>query len=174
MKARRGAWLDISTVERIRKNHALEHATIHVLSEYESTMRIIGRSDARGFTLYGYVINGEVVKQASRAALQRLRSGERHLALHPNCGTNFVTAGLFASLAALVTYAGSEDGWRARLERVPLLVCMITVTLILAQPIGMVMQRNVTTKSCLGELEIVSVTRRQIGALTLHRVETRE
>jgi len=37
----------------------------------------------------------------------------------------------------------------------------------------MVMQRNVTTKSCLGELEIVSVTRRQIGALTLHRVETR-
>ena len=173
MKARLGAWLDISTVDRVRKNHALEHATIHVLSEYEPTTRIIGRSDAGGFTLYGYVINGEAVNQASRAALRRLRSGERHLALHLNCGTNFVTAGLFASLAALVICAGSQHGWRARLERMPLLVCMVTVTLILTQPIGMVMQRNVTTNSSLGELEIVSVTRRQIGALTLHRVETR-
>ena len=112
------------------------------------------------------------MSEAAAAALRRVRAGERHLAVHPNCGTNLVTAGFLGSLAGLLSNRSTRDGWRGRLERLPLLIVMITIALIVAQPIGMIIQRRVTTNARLGDMEIVSVKRKNIGALTLHRVET--
>ena len=160
-----------SVLNRVRKNHALEHATIHILSEESPYMRLAGRSDHRGFTLYGDM-SSEIVSEAAAAALRRVRAGERHLAVHPNCGTNLVTAGLLGSLAGLLSNGSTRDGWRGRLERLPFLIVMITIALIVAQPIGLIIQRRVTTNARLGDMEIVSVKRKNIGALTLHRVET--
>jgi len=172
MKTRLGAVLATPTVERVRKNHGLEHATIHVLGERACRGGVAGRADRNGFTLYGDVPT-EVLTKACERALKRLRSGERGLAIHPYCGTNFVTAGVLASMVAALAVPDMKRGWRARLGRLPLLISLITAALIFSHPLGLAIQRDVTTSADPGALEVVSVKRRRIGAFTLHRVETR-
>ncbi len=172
MKTLLDAVLAKPTVERVRKNHGLEHATIHVLGERARRGGMAGRSDRHGFTLYGDVPT-EVLADACERALQRLRAGERGLAIHPYCGTNFVTAGVLSSVVAALALRGAGRGWRARLARLPLLISLMTAALILSQPLGMAIQRDVTTSGDLGDLQIVSIKRRRIGALAFHRVETR-
>jgi hypothetical protein len=77
----------------LRQVHALEHATVWVLSSLEDNNltkdneTIGGLSTEKGFFLYGE-INPLKLKQAVRIALTRLQRGDWHLALHPRCGTN--------------------------------------------------------------------------------------
>ncbi|MBE9507029.1 MAG: hypothetical protein IMY86_03185, partial [Chloroflexi bacterium] len=49
------AFLDLPPVSRVRRNHALEHATMHVLSERYRNLRLVGRSSLWGFYIYGNV-----------------------------------------------------------------------------------------------------------------------
>ncbi|WP_413162461.1 DUF6391 domain-containing protein [Capilliphycus salinus ALCB114379] len=77
-----------------RQVHALEHATVWVLSEWAnggaisgSEDRLGGMSTATGFYLYGRVHTSRL-RQAVQTAQQRLTGGEWHLAVHPRCGTN--------------------------------------------------------------------------------------
>src|SRR5947207_2421095 len=74
---------------RIRQNHALEHATITILSGYVPNLRISARSSSRGFIIFGDVDLGQL-RRALDEALRRLQAGEAELAIHPNCGTNVV------------------------------------------------------------------------------------
>jgi hypothetical protein len=104
------------TINRIRRNHGLEHATIHVLSEGHKRFSAQGNSDHRGFHLniYGDVTEEEVAAAVTEAH-RRLRAGERHLAVHPNCGTVLVTTAVLATLAAQAVL--SFEQWRA--EKAP-------------------------------------------------------
>ena len=106
-------------------------------------------------------------------ALGRLRSGEQNLAVHPNCGTNFVTAGTFAGLAGAAAMLGVKRRAQDVLERLVLAAGLATVALIAAQPLGMLLQARVTTSAAADNLEIVSITRSQRGDTPVHRVLTR-
>src|SRR5713101_4566874 len=77
---------------RIRQNHALEHATITILSGYVPDLRVSARSSSRGFIIFGDVDLGQL-RRSLDEALQRLQAGEAELAIHPNCGTNLVVGG---------------------------------------------------------------------------------
>ena len=101
-----------STINRIRRNHGLEHATIHILSEGHKRFSAQGNSDHRGFHLniYGDVTEEEVAAAVAEAH-RRLRAGERHLAVHPNCGTVLVTTAMLATLAAQAVFTFEQ--WRA-------------------------------------------------------------
>ena len=107
-----------STINRIRRNHGLEHATIHVLSEGHKRFSAQGNSDHRGFHLniYGDVTEEEVAAAVAEAH-RRLRAGERHLAVHPNCGTVLVTTALLATLAAQGVFTFEQ--WRAEKKPSP-------------------------------------------------------
>ena len=168
----RAIFRSIPVLERIRKNHGLEHATIHLLSAQRPGTGLAGRSDHRGFVLFGNV-STDAVAEAAEKALERMRNGEHHLAVHPNCGTNFVTSGMLVGLVAFVGAISLGKTWRTRLERLPLLMSVATLTLIFAQPLGMTVQREVTTTGLMGDLKIVSITRHQAGRWTMHRIETR-
>ncbi|RIK17746.1 MAG: hypothetical protein DCC51_12015, partial [Anaerolineae bacterium] len=100
-----------SLISRIRRNHGLEHATIHVLSEGHKRFSAQGNSDHRGFHLniYGDITEDEV-NAAVDEAYRRLRAGEHHLAVHPNCGTVLVTTAALATLAAQTMLA--LENWR--------------------------------------------------------------
>jgi hypothetical protein len=155
----------------IRRNHALEHATIHLLSQQYPHRTFIGRSDARGFYIYGQV-QTEILTGLIEQGLQRLRRGERSLAIHPNCGTNLVTSGLLAGGAAYMAFFGSEhEGWRRRLERFPLVILSTIVALIIAQPLGRSAQEHLTTEADPGALHVTGVERFQSSG-TVHRVHT--
>ncbi|MDX1436988.1 MAG: DUF6391 domain-containing protein [Anaerolineales bacterium] len=161
-----------STLSRIRRNHGLEHATIHVLTKRHPRTSLAGYSDSGGFWLLGDVATEEVLP-AAQEALKRMRSGEKELAIHPNCGTNFVTAGSVAGIAAAAAMLTAGRQWRDKLGRIPLAMTAATLALILAQPLGFYLQEHVTTSGEPGDLEIVEVTRSYKGKLTAHRVLTR-
>jgi uncharacterized protein YqhQ len=163
--------LDQPVISRIRRNHGLEHATIHVLSGRYRGVGMAGRSTSGGFYLYGDLPT-EAVAQAAQEALTRMKAGEHYLAVHPGCGTNFVMAGIFAGVAAFVALLGSGHSWRARLGRLPSVVVATTLALILAQPAGFAAQQHITTSGEPGAMEITSVRLLSRRPVVTHRVET--
>ncbi len=164
--------LDQPPISRIRRNHGLEHATIHLLTRKYPKTSLAGHSDAGGFWLMGDVPT-TAVWEAAQEALNRMRAGEHDLAVHPNCGTNFVTTGSAAGVAAAVAMFGAGRRWRDKLERLPLAMTFATVTLILAQPLGFLLQERVTTSGHPGDLEIMDVVPNRRGRIQAHRVTTR-
>lgn len=157
---------DLFFGRRIRQNHALEHATVTILSGMIPNLRVSARSSARGFIIFGNV-DVEKVKVAAQEALERLRAGEVELAIHPNCGTN-VAVGF--SLAA--------TGWlliltlmRSRLRFLLSLVGAVGAALA-ARPLGAVVQRHVTTLADLRSVRITSVARRFYLGFAIVEVQT--
>lgn len=163
--------LEWGPVSRIRRNHALEHATLQVLSARRPTLRMGGYSDAQGFWLLGQAELDEVAT-AAQQALQRLEGGEAVLAVHPNCGTNFVAAGLMAGSFAWLGMVGTRS-FRSKLERFPMVVSLVTLALMLAQPVGPFLQARVTTAAAPLGMQIASVTRQMRGETPMFRVLTR-
>jgi hypothetical protein len=162
--------LESPILSRIRRNHGLEHATIHVLSRQNPGVSLVGHSDAGGFWLIGDLATDQVV-DGVQTALARLRNGEQKLAVHPNCGTNFVTSGAFAGVAAAAVFMGARKV-TDKFARIPLAIALATMALIAAQPFGFIVQERVTTSGVPGALEIVEVIPSRRGRFNAHRVVT--
>ncbi len=163
--------LDNPTLLRVRRNHALEHASIHILSRQNPGKSFSGHSDTHGFWLFGKV-ETETIANAVTEALSRLQNGEKNLAIHQNCGTNFVTYGFAAGLASLIALLGAKST-KSKLERLPLVTVFATLALILSQPLGYKVQQRVTTESDPGDLQILDVIRSIRGNVVVHRITTR-
>jgi hypothetical protein len=158
-------------ISRIRRNHGLEHATLHVLSQELPGRSLAGHSDAGGFWLLGEV-STEELRRAVEKARQRMLAGEENLAVHPNCGTNFVTSGLMAASAAMLAMIGAGNSRRDRLERFPLVVSLATLALLAAQPLGLLAQQHLTTSGRPGELRVREIIPTRRGKVRAHRVVT--
>ena len=169
--------LDYPLIRRTRRNHGLEHATVHVLSGRIQNLRIAGRSTHNGFVLIGDV-STEAVEQAVKEALARMRAGEHSLATHPNCGTNLVTTGVLTALVGLVGVAVNRK--QSLWNRFSWLVMWMMAAQVISQPLGMDVQRHFTTEGNPGELEVYGVTRYDVRlpwlqrAFTVHHVATRK
>lgn len=163
--------LSYSPVSRIRRNHGLEHATLHVLAGWLPQQPLAGYSDWRGFWILGEV-STPVLEQAVRQALAHLQNGRRQLALHPNCGTNLAASGLLAGLGAFVALAGSSRSRQSRWERLPLAVVLATLGLVISRPLGLLLQREVTTSGEPGDLQVERILAQRRGNLRLHRILT--
>jgi hypothetical protein len=168
--------LNIDVVRRTRRNHGLEHATVHVLSGRIKNLSIAGRSDGNGFWLMGDV-STEQVESAAAEALKRMQNGEHELAVHPNCGTGLVTTGVMASMAGLLGSFGVKRGMSDYVTRLPTVMLLTIGAIILSQPVGLQLQEHFTTLGDPGDLQILSIkkdTARGIlgRPMTLHRVTT--
>lgn len=163
---------DLPLITKIRRNHALEHATVHLLSRKNAHLSLIGRSDWNGFTLYGLIDTAEV-REAAHEALQRLRRGERDLAVHPRCGTVLATTGILTALAAFLAISlDSGSKQRFRWSSIPAAVLAATGAAILAQPLGLFLQEHYTTTGNPGNMEIRNVSLQPNPRVIVHRVET--
>lgn len=163
--------LEIPAIARTRRNHGLEHATLHILAQRHPHVPLAGHSDAGGFWVLGDV-SIEDIQGAVEDALSRLRAGEKRLAIHPNCGTNFATAGVLAGLAAGAAMLGGRSK-RDRIERLPLAALLATLALIIAQPLGTLIQEQITTSGDPGELRVIEIVVNRRGRWRAHRVVTR-
>jgi hypothetical protein len=155
---------DIANI--IRQNHALEHATIHVLSRYSPYARIMGRTTLSGYHIVG-ALSTQDVANAAAEALVRLQQGEAHLSVHPRCGTNLAVTGVLAGTAAFGATLGRP---RSRLERLPLALMAATLAAIAAQPLAHLVQERITTSPDVEGVYIENVERLQSGMLAIHRV----
>src|SRR5829696_323508 len=139
----------------LRRNHALEHATIVVMIKKEPHRRFNGFSTDEGFFVQG-VRSIDEVDSAAREALRRLRAGEKKLAVHRNCGTTTVAANLLAAVFFLGAVGlGLYLGWDIYL----LILGGIVLAFALRVPLSLLLQRFVTTDADLSNAEVGWVER---------------
>ncbi|MBA3617901.1 MAG: hypothetical protein H0W52_17595, partial [Rubrobacteraceae bacterium] len=146
----------------LRRNHALEHATIVVMMEREPGRKLNGFSTDDGFFVQGVRSIAEV-ESAAREAVRRLQNGEKSLAIHRNCGTTIVAANLLAAVfflvaLGLVLYLGGSYLYLMILGSVVLAVA-------LRVPLSLILQRFVTTDADLKNAEVGWVEPAQPGDL---------
>jgi len=168
--------LEFPIIRRVRRNHALEHATVHMLSRRIKNLRIAGRANDSGFVLIGDVPT-DVVEKAAQEALERMQRGESKLAIHPNCGTNLVTTGTMTTFAAMVGLSAGSNTRRFSPDRFSLTLMLTIMALIVSQPMGLRIQEFITTKGEPGDLEIIGVKRNEMNwfgnKMVTHRITTR-
>jgi hypothetical protein len=134
----------------LRRNHALEHATIVVMMEREPGRKLNGFSTDDGFFVQG-VRSLDEVDSAAREALHRLRAGEKRLAIHRNCGTTIVAANLLTALFFLGALGlGLYLGWNLYL----LILGSVVLAFALRVPLSLLLQRFVTTDADLTNAEV--------------------
>lgn len=158
-------------VNHVRRNHALEHATLHVLGRLRPGRMLAGYSDLMGFWILGEV-EIEDVQQAVEEALARLRAGEHKLAIQPNCGTNLAASALAAGGGVWLGMLGSDGSLKSRAVRAPLAAVLAAMAMLLTRPLGPWLQRNLTTLPDPGSLHVVRVMQNRRGRLIAHRVFT--
>lgn len=155
-----------AVIDAIRRNHALEHATVTLLlARTGPDLRLAGRAVVDGFYIYGQVPT-ELLRECAREALARLQQGDVGLAITPLCGTNIAVGGVLGGLAAALTL-----GRRPTVARLANACSAVAVSLIAAQPVGRWVQRHLTTRMDLAAVEIAGI-RRGLGGW-VHKVETR-
>ena len=166
-----GSLANGSVVSRVRRNHGLEHATLNILSGIFPRVSMAGHSDVNGFWIVGDVPT-EAVENAVHSALQRMQDGEQELAIHSNCGTNFVATGLLAGVATWLGMLGTGPSFGKKIERLPLLISLATLAVFFGQPLGLVLQARVTTSGQPGALQVMQVIPTRQGRFPAHRVLT--
>ncbi len=138
-------------IEKTRKNHALEHATVAALIERGARAPLGGYSLPRGFVIWSRA-SREDVESAAESALCRLNAGRSELAISPYCGTNLAAGALIGALAAAIV--GRGGGFWAKLRGAAAGVLAASA---LSQPVGKFIQRRFTTLSELSGAEITAV-----------------
>lgn len=162
--------LDLPLILETRRNHALEHATIHMLSAKYPERHLAGHSNPTGFYVLGNVSTDDL-KSAVTEAWTRLRAGESELAIHAGCGTNFATTALMAGSMAWFPLSGSKS-LRRRLWLLPFALAFGVLGFVLSQPLGPILQAKVTTEADLGDLQIEDILPVRKRGVAVHRVIT--
>jgi hypothetical protein len=152
----------------VRRNHALEHATITLMLAEEGPMRVVGRAGTDGFHVYANITREKLERFAQRA-LERLQGGEASLAVSPLCGTNIAVAGILAGTASYLAIGSSRKGG---LDAITRAVMMGMLAVVASQPLGRIVQKNYTTSPDLQGVRIVSVEAVGGGRIGLHKVRT--
>ncbi len=160
--------LDLPLILETRRNHALEHASLHVLAGKYPDRHMAGHSNPTGFFLLANVPT-EAVADAVTQALTRLRAGEHNLAIHAGCGTNLATTTLLAGTLAWIPLNGRKSTL-GKLALLPLALAFAVVGYSLSQPLGPWLQANVTTEAELGDMQVVDIVLVRKG---VHRIITK-
>jgi hypothetical protein len=157
---------DLFFSRRIRQNHALEHATITILSGRLPELSVSARSSSDGFIIFGDVDLGEL-RLALDEALARLQAGESELAIHPNCGTNLAVGITMITLGTMLGMASSQVR-----TRVATAAASSFAGWAAARPLGEYVQRHFTTLPELDGVRVTEIARRKFLGMTFVEVRT--
>lgn len=150
----------------VKQNHALEHATIVLLSRKFPEVRFSGISFASGFFVFGDVPT-DVILPTAEEALTLLRTTQPELAIHERCGTNLAVAGMLTGLSAMAI---------AKLRRpygtANNVILASTAALVVARPLGLTVQRYVTTQTPNASMRLSHVTALTVFGAPAHFVST--
>lgn len=143
--------MTVGWIDRIRRNHALEHATVSRLLETGTGLPPLGGySFPGGFIVWGKA-SPEEVSSAAQDALRLLKQGHSDLGVSPYCGTNIVAAAVLGGLAACIAGRGRGLWPMLRGAAVGLIVAGT-----LSQPVGKLIQRRLTINADQAGVEIRS------------------
>ena len=150
----------------VKQNHALEHATIVLLSKKYPDVRLAGISFAAGFFVFGDLPT-EAILPAAEEALHLLRTTQPELAVHERCGTNLAVAGMLTGLSAMTVAK-----MRRPFNTANNVILASTAALILARPLGLTVQRYFTTQTPNSSMTITGVKPVTLFGTPAHFVST--
>jgi hypothetical protein len=150
----------------VKQNHALEHATIVLLSRKFSEVRFSGISFAAGFFVFGNVPT-EAILPTAQEALGLLRTTQPELAVHERCGTNLAVAGMLTGLSAMAVAK-----MRRPYSTANNVILASTAALVLARPLGLKVQQYVTTQTPNSSMRILGVKPMSVLGAPAHFVST--
>lgn len=162
-------------LSRIRRNHGLEHATIHMLSAKHQGFSAQGNSNHRGFHLniYGDHITEDDVAVAVNEAFTRMKGGEHSLAVHPNCGTVLLTTATMTTIAAQAAFSVEQlrqnttrNDTNVLIGGLPSAILASVIALIMSRPVGLHLQEKYTTEGDLGAMELVQIKQNKPNLVT--------
>ncbi len=150
----------------VKQNHALEHATIVLLSRKYPDVRLAGISFAAGFFVFGDLPT-ETIFPTAQEALTLLRTTSPELAIHERCGTNLAVSAMLTGLSAMLV---------ARMRRpygtANNVILATMASMILARPLGLEVQRHFTTQTPSASMTITGVRPLTIFGTPAHFVST--
>ncbi len=135
----------------VRRNHALEHATVALLLERGGKPPMGGYSVPSGFLIWSRAPAQEI-SAAADEALDFLRSGHHDLAISPYCGTNIAAGVLIGGLtASLLRKRGGGV-----MRNLAAAAAAVAAASVLSRPLGDLLQRRFTTLADAQSIQIVS------------------
>ncbi len=150
----------------VKQNHALEHATIVLLSRKYPDVHLAGISFAAGFFVFGDLPT-ETILPTAQEALTLLRTTSPELAIHERCGTNLAVSAMLTGLSAMLV---------ARMRRpygtANNVILATMASMILARPLGLEVQRHFTTQTPSASMTITGVRPLTIFGTPAHFVST--
>ncbi len=115
----------------VKQNHALEHATIVLLSKKYPDVRLSGISFASGFFVFGELPT-EAILPTAQEALNLLRTTNPELAVHERCGTNLAVSAMLTGFSAMAVAKMRRPYGNANN-----VILASTAALVLARPLGL-------------------------------------
>lgn len=159
----------LNVIERIRRNHALEHATLHMLATKIENLRGGGYAAPSGYYVVGD-FDIEQIAWAANEAIRRMNEGQKHLAVHPGCGTNLATTGV---MAGVLSFIGGNLIRKARWQdRLTFSMLGALIGGFAAYPLGPWMQANVTTSANMTGMRVKAIKQAEFMGMPAHFVET--
>jgi len=136
--------------KKVRRNHALEHATISILEKVTGYAHFEGMAYENGFTVRG-TVSPELILASAREALDELQRGHYDLAIHPKCGTTILVVNTFSSIIfiTLLILTGALNLWSV--------ILALSLGHLVGPLTGKLVQRYITTSIDLEDLEITGV-----------------
>lgn len=135
----------------LRKNHALEHATINVLEEkYRRRLPLGGFADNHGFYLRGN-IEPEQVFHAAQEGLRRIQSGEKDLAIHQRCGTTLLAANIVSALIFILLFV------KTAFFNIWMILMAVILANVFGPSVGVILQKTFTTSTNLDNVIITGL-----------------
>lgn len=139
----------IATNRKLRRNHALEHATVNVLERKYGYKNLAGYADNNGFYILG-VQNIYHVLDAARKGLVLLRQGRSDLAIHGRCGTSITAVNLISAVIFLLLLFFT--GYFSLLN----VIIALAAANIFGPVLGRLVQKYFTTSPDVKEMEITN------------------
>lgn len=140
----------------VRRNHAIEHATVHVLEELYGAKMVDGCATTEGFRIRA-AVDPVLIFDAAREGLSRLQRGDGALAINRRCATALLVS-YFAVGGSLVSLLLTTHNVS------PLNLALVLILTVAATPkISRVVQRFLTTSldvkgMSIGGVELVAPT----------------
>ena len=158
----------MNLLEKTKRNHGLEHASISLLMPYLLRSKVVaGYSVSSGFLILAK-IDTDFVESAVNEALNRVNQGDKTLVISDHCGTNILVGALITTIVSMASFKTKRK--RGSFFRS---LSLSTLGLVFSVPLGKVVQKKYTTSADLSTLSVIKVSRIDFLNLTFHWVQTK-
>ena len=151
----------------VRRNHAIEHATVSILTEQKIKSAVIGFAIPSGFIIYSKSNKDEILSAANHG-LKLMKSGVSEISISQFCGTNLVVAALLTGASTILL--GKILGKKSK--NILNITNGFLLSALLSKPIGRIVQKYVTTDSNVKNIQIKNSASLKIGTFHINFIST--